>query len=79
MFGWPQRGSYVSVEEVGEEHNEEELHCRVDPHISPGHHLCCGERGEEAEDTGEGQGDGQSRGPMVADLDVVRRLISWIW
>lgn len=37
-----QRGSYISVEEVGEEHNEEELHGRVDPYISPGHHLCCG-------------------------------------
>jgi len=33
---------HVSVEDVREEHNEEELHRRVDPYISPGHHLCCG-------------------------------------
>lgn len=34
--------SNVKQVKVREEHNEEELHRRVDPYVSPGHQLCCG-------------------------------------
>ena len=33
----------ISVEQMREEHDEEELDRGVDPHVSPRHHACCGE------------------------------------
>lgn len=70
--GYDSLQPHISVKEVSEEHDEEELERGVNPEVSPGNHLGGGEGGEEAKDASEGQGDGESSGAMVAHQQLLQ-------